>query len=310
MPRISSIVFLLLAAVPCGAAELVSPFAGSEALGEYRTEFARFHYLPSAEQGVQSVGIEGRLTSRLYIKPEAKSNYEIFRSYEKELVAAGFEMLAVMDGGKTELLVRDVNGKDKNDFTHRPYALDGRPVSTIDRALVATQAQHYIAARKTVDRADILVVVSTSRSGKYAIEQLESAAMEVGTVVLSLDALRNQIATEGRIAIYGIHFDTGSAIVKPDSAETLATIVKYLGENPGQSFFVVGHTDAEGSFSSNLTLSEARAEATVQAIVAQLPAARNKLIPHGVGPLSPVATNEDSEGRQLNRRVELVSTLE
>ena len=134
--------------------------------------------------------------------------------------------------------------------------------------------------------------------------------MEQGTVVLNLDALRKRIESEGRIAIYGIRFDTGSATIRPDSNDTLATIVSYLEQNPKRVFYVVGHTDDQGEFVSNVALSKARAEAVVEAVVARLPAAASQLQADGVGPLSPVATNMGKDGRQLNRRVELVSRLE
>ena len=133
--------------------------------------------------------------------------------------------------------------------------------------------------------------------------------MEEGTVVLSLDALSSRIASEGRIAIYGIHFDSGSATIKPESAETLGTIVEYLGNNPDRLFYVVGHTDDQGDFAGNMALSQARADAIVKALLKELPDAGGRLQAGGVGPLSPVATNTGSDGRALNRRVELVSRL-
>ncbi|MES9823578.1 MAG: OmpA family protein [Candidatus Thiodiazotropha endolucinida] len=123
---------------------------------------------------------------------------------------------------------------------------------------------------------------------------------------LNLDAMHNKMASEGRVAIYGIRFDTGSANIRPDSA---ATIVSYLQENPQRYFYVVGHTDDQGKFTSNLTLSRTHADAVVKAITAKLPAAANRLQADGVGPLSPVATNTGTDGRRLNRRVELVSRL-
>jgi len=153
-----------------------------------------------------------------------------------------------------------------------------------------------------------VIVVNTSRNGHYVIEQFETATMEEGTVALTLDALNDKLASEGRIAIYGIHFDTGSAAIKPESADTVATIVQYLRDHPEQIFYVVGHTDDQGKLAENLTLSKARAKSVVAAVTAELPGAKERLIARGVGPLSPVATNCAADGRQLNRRVELVST--
>ncbi|MBT8099928.1 MAG: OmpA family protein, partial [Gammaproteobacteria bacterium] len=209
-----------------------------------------------------------------------------------------------------ELAAREANGPNGNDFINRAYMLNGRAVGVGPKALVATQAQQYLAARRSVDQTDILVVVSTSRSGNYVIEELESAAMEEGTVVLTLDALRERMLTEGRIAIYGIRFATGSSSIEASSTDALETIVAYLRENPNRHFYVVGHTDDVGSLQSNMTLSAARAAAVVESIVAALPQARDRLVARGVGPLSPVATNGQTDGRALNRRVELVSTHE
>lgn len=91
------------------------------------------------------------------------------------------------------------------------------------------------------------MVVSTNRANSYLIEELESAAMEQGTVVLTLDAVRDEISTEGKIAPYGIRFVTGSSSIEAESAGTLGTIVQYLSENPERYFYVVGHTDDAGS---------------------------------------------------------------
>ena len=292
-----------------GGAEILSPFAGSTPVGTYETDFVKFHYLVQNKKDAETAVVEGRLLSRIFKKPEAKSNFEIFKSYEKVLADGGFAMLAVLDDVKrTEILSRDVNSKDKNNFVQRRYMHNGKPVAAGPKALVGTQGQEYIAAEKTIDKTRVIVVVNTSRSGNYVIEQFETAAMAQDTVKLTLENLNKAMDSEGRIAIYGIHFDTGSAAIKPSSSETLATIVQYLKANPGRHFYVVGHTDDQGMLASNMTLSKARAKAVVEAVTAKVPAAKERLRPDGVGPLSPVATNGADDGRALNRRVELVST--
>ncbi|MEW7986661.1 MAG: OmpA family protein [Candidatus Thiodiazotropha endolucinida] len=305
---IVSVLFALT--TPVSAADLVSPFSGSTPIGEYKADFVKYHYLPSAAADAKPATVDGRIHSRLYKKPDEKSNYEVIKSFENEFKAAGFKVLTLIeDTRQGELKVRDLNTAGKNGMLKRPYAGKGGKTGVGTVAQISTQAQEYLVARKTIDQTDVLIAVFTSRSGGYAIEQIESAAMEQGTVSLNLDAMRNKMASEGRVAIYGIRFDTGSANIRPDSAATLATIVSYLQENPQRYFYVVGHTDDQGKFTSNLTLSRARADAVVKAIIAKLPAAANRLQADGVGPLSPVATNTGTDGRRLNRRVELVSRL-
>jgi len=70
---------------------------------------------------------------------------------------------------------------------------------------------------------------------------------------------------------------------------------------------VVGHTDDVGSFDYNLKLSKDRAMAVVSQLAGKYHIPASRLLPHGNGPTSPVASNTTDEGRAKNRRVELVA---
>jgi len=70
--------------------------------------------------------------------------------------------------------------------------------------------------------------------------------------------------------------------------------------------YVVGHTDSVGGFDSNMSLSLARAEAVLQALVSQYGIDPGRLKAYGVGPLAPESTNRSEDGQAVNRRVELV----
>ena len=295
------------------AAELVSPFAGSEFIGEFQEDFGRFVYLSQKGDSEETVTTEGRLVSRLYRKPTNKGTFEVFRSYEKELSAAGFEMLAVIGDNKkrAQKLSRRINRDEGNRMAKRAYALQGKSIVGNPIDYIVTFTEHYIAARKTIGQTEYLVVILIAdRKDAYSVDVLESAAMEENTVALNLDTLRSQMASEGRVAVYGILFDTGSANIQTDSADTLDVIAQYRKENPKRSFYVVGHTDDQGKLSGNMQLSKARAESSLKALLVKAPDAASRLSAHGVGPLSPVASNEQDKGRQLNRRVELVLTIE
>lgn len=293
------------------AAELVSAFTGSELLGEYEVDFDRFRYLSATENGIDKITIEGRLSSRVYRKPAEKSTLEVFRSYQKELKAGGFQILTSIGDNRRQAkqLGKEINkGDGSNGISGRAYQLNGKRTTSGNVRGLVNATEHYIAARKKEGNIEYLVVVLIAdRRDLYAIDTVQTVAMEENTVVLSLDALRAQIASEGRVALYGILFDTGSAKMRAESQDALETIASYLLENPQRSFYVVGHTDDEGNRAGNMQLSGARADATVTALVQKVPNAKSRLTAHGVGPLSPVATNANVDGRQLNRRVELVS---
>ena len=68
----------------------------------------------------------------------------------------------------------------------------------------------------------------------------------------------------------------------------------------------VGHTDAQGAVDYNLSLSQRRAQAVVDALVTGQGVDRKRLTPAGAGMVAPVATNRTDEGRAKNRRVEIV----
>jgi outer membrane protein OmpA-like peptidoglycan-associated protein len=133
--------------------------------------------------------------------------------------------------------------------------------------------------------------------------------METDTVRISEESLKSTIEREGKFVLYSIYFDTGKSIILPKSRATLETMSKFLKNNSGKQFFIVGHTDATGTFSNNMYLSERRAAAVVNALQTQFGISQTQLQPKGVGPLAPVATNQTADGRKLNRRVEMVLIL-
>jgi OOP family OmpA-OmpF porin len=149
------------------------------------------------------------------------------------------------------------------------------------------------------------VYVEAFNGGRsYEVTIVESQAMRQ-EVVADAAAMGKDIAASGKTIIYGIHFDTGSAVIKPDSEPALAEMVKLLKSTPALKAFIVGHTDSAGTTEMNVKLSAGRAEALVNALVAKgITATRLKAF--GAGPFSPVASNRDEKGRAQNRRVELV----
>ena len=90
---------------------------------------------------------------------------------------------------------------------------------------------------------------------------LETKAMQQNMVVVSASEIGKSLTAQGKVAIYGIYFDTGKADIKPESRPSLDQIAAFLKTEPGVKLHVVGHTDSVGGFDSNLALSRRRAEA-------------------------------------------------
>ncbi|TVQ96385.1 MAG: OmpA family protein [Spirochaetaceae bacterium] len=111
---------------------------------------------------------------------------------------------------------------------------------------------------------------------------------------------------QGRIAIYDIRFDADSARIRPESSGALSRVAEFLRANPNRRYFIVGHAAGIGDFTTGLSLSRDRAAAVLNELVERHGVSRTQLAAHGVGALSPVASNRSPEGAAMNRQVELV----
>ena len=138
-----------------------------------------------------------------------------------------------------------------------------------------------------------------------ALTIVEEQPMEQ-VIVADATALFQEINLTGKVAVYGIYFDTGKTVVKPESDPALKEIVKLLANQTDLKLYVVGHTDSVGAFDYNMNLSLGRAKAVVEVLVSKHGVDAGRLGPHGVGPLVPATSNRSDDGRAKNRRVELV----
>lgn len=142
-------------------------------------------------------------------------------------------------------------------------------------------------------------------NGKIWLRIVEKKPM-TQAVVADASAFGNDIMATGHAAVYGVTFDTDSAVIKPESAQAIGEIAKLLQAEASLKIAVVGHTDNTGSVDHNLKLSQDRAQAVMQALVKDHGIAPARLRSFGCGPFAPVASNDAEEGRGKNRRVELV----
>jgi len=118
--------------------------------------------------------------------------------------------------------------------------------------------------------------------------------------------LYDVLAEEGRFTARGILFDVNSANIRAESASTLEEIGTMLREHQDLRLSIEGHTDSDGDDTYNLELSQQRAEAVRRHLVENFGIAPERLEAQGFGETRPVAPNDTPEGKQENRRVEIV----
>lgn len=117
--------------------------------------------------------------------------------------------------------------------------------------------------------------------------------------------LYDRLATDGKIVTYGITFDVGKSLIKPQSTGTLNEIAALMRAHPALRFTVEGHTDNTGTAQSNQALSQERAVAVCRWLQ-QAGIDESRLVPRGFGMSRPAGDNATPEGRAVNRRVEFV----
>jgi OOP family OmpA-OmpF porin len=101
-----------------------------------------------------------------------------------------------------------------------------------------------------------------------------------------------------------ILFDFDSTKIKQEGKDELKKLLPDLRRSTSTE--IVGHTDSIGSDAFNQRLSERRAQAVVDELIAQDPSLAGRLVPSGKGKRESVATNDTAEGRAKNRRVEII----
>jgi OmpA-OmpF porin, OOP family len=114
------------------------------------------------------------------------------------------------------------------------------------------------------------------------------------------------LMADGRVSTQGILFATGSAVIRPQSTPTLTEIGEMLRTHPQLRLSIEGHTDAVGQDAANQSLSEERAAAVREHLIGSYGIEPGRLEARGFGASRPATANDTAEGRQANRRVELV----
>lgn len=96
-------------------------------------------------------------------------------------------------------------------------------------------------------------------------------------------AFAKVIHSTGHAAVYGILFDAGKTDIQPESAKAIEEIAKLLKTDEGLTLYVVGHTDNQGDFDDNVTLSQSRAAAVVAVLTGRHGIKAIRLTPFQMG---------------------------
>ena len=299
----------------------IKRFAGSSIIGyDYKRfdsytlqtgAYKRYDARADRPEFAGSQALEGAVTRIWYESTGATTSTELLRNYQNELAANGYVVLydATKDNSiraTPGYLIRF--GADPVKTNRTKYVFRGANEESArftSMKLVRPEGDVYVGIT-TVEWAAPDATYKTQRGAYAALEIVEIAGMQQQMVTVSASDMSKAMAATGRVALYGILFDTNKADIKPESKAALVEIDKLLKAEPTLKLRVVGHTDNQGGLDANIGLSKRRAEAVNAALVSQYGIAASRLSAFGVADLAPVASNVSEEGRAKNRRVELV----
>ena len=172
--------------------------------------------------------------------------------------------------------------------------------------ILTAQANEQI-ANGTAQRQAVLLQ-ARERESERSADQASASAQRVDSLEAQLADLKVQKTERGLVLTLGdVLFDTGQATLKSSAYATLDRLATALRDKSGRKVLIEGHTDNVGSDESNQGLSERRAQ-SVQSALMQRDVARSQITAMGKGENFPIASNDSADGRQSNRRVELIFT--
>jgi outer membrane protein OmpA-like peptidoglycan-associated protein len=178
-----------------------------------------------------------------------------------------------------------------------------------DARVAAGQAERdqiMLAARtREADNAK-MAAANSKQVADSALNERDQANEETARVQAELDALKATPTPRGMVLTLGdVLFETGRAELNSGSGRKLDQIAQFLAEHRDRRVQIDGFTDSVGTESYNEDLSQRRASAVREALISR-GVESTRIGTQGYGKSYPVASNSDSGGRQLNRRVEVV----
>jgi outer membrane protein OmpA-like peptidoglycan-associated protein len=224
---------------------------------------------------------------------EAKARADAAAEVERRMAADQARIQAEADRAEAERLKQEAQKAAADAAKAKQEAEAARTAALADQQAALQQKQ---AAEADAEKARQAAAKAEAEKADLRAQLLS----QLNSILQTRDSARGLI-----VQMSDVLFDTGSATLKPGAREKLAKISGILLAHPGLTLQIEGHTDSVGSDDFNQQLSERRAD-SVRDYLAEQGVSASAMTARGFGKTQPVASNDTAEGRQRNRRVELV----
>ena len=310
--RLALILALAVPALPLAAAPLVLAFPVAATQTGARSDApARMAFASAGFDGatVPSRTVEGALDQRAYRLTGLRGNtLALMQPLQAQVEQAGYKVVfacaTTACGG----------------FDFR-FGIDVLPEPQMH---VDLGDFHYLSAENTLGDVVTLLVSRAADQGFVQVTNVtKGAAVAVPLVQVAPDpepapqpepqpaapgSLGAQLLATGTVALEDLVFASGKAALEDGDYPSLMDLADWLRANPGLTVTLVGHTDASGSLAGNVALSKQRAAAVRAVLIQKYALPAGQMDAQGAGYLAPRASNQTPEGRQKNRRVEVMLT--
>lgn len=288
-------------------------YEGSEIIGYREPKFEEYVVplgaptVMNPPQYSKSLRVEGQISRYTYIAPAGRTATELLRNYKLEFQRLGLDTIYEKKAGERGWFGPTFDKIADEDGLSQILAYneaDERMLAGKSRAAKPSYYVVFVTSYNDGVIPDRLNGIVQKGRALAEVVVITPDVLEQKMTFVNADEMKKEMRETGKVALYGIYFDTDKDVLKPESQPTIAEIVKLLNGDPSLRVHVVGHTDNQGKPDYNLELSRRRAASVVRSLTSQGIAA-NRLDSFGCGVYAPTASNETEEGRAKNRRVEL-----
>jgi outer membrane protein OmpA-like peptidoglycan-associated protein len=209
-----------------------------------------------------------------------------------------------LQAAKKDLEIAEAAGAHRDDAAIAQPAYLAAQTARLAQLRASAKADDARVAAGQAER-DQIQLAARAREAENAKAARDQEAQKAGRLQAEIDALKAKPTDRGLVLTLGdVLFDTGKTELKPGATHKLDQLAQFLAEHADRRIQIDGFTDNVGTDSYNLDLSQRRADAVGSAL--QVRGIDNaRIATQGYGKQYPVASNADSGGRQLNRRVEV-----
>ena len=303
--RLCLTVLMCWVAWPLAALDLTLPAGASETAARDRT---------LAQEAVpEGPFVDGTLTTRMFEGPVSTRAFRIPSSGLTPLQMLA-PLRAQLEAAEYVVLL-DCDQDMCGGFDFR-FALDVLPAPNM---YVNIRDYHFLSAVPAEGPGAVTLLASTAGGAGYLqIVQIgppaniAAPAPVAPPVPAATDngTLTSRLLENGSAVLRSLEFEVGKTTLNGGDVPELAQVAALMRERAGLRVAVVGHTDTAGGLEANIAVSRARAQSVRPALIDRYGVAPDRIEANGMGYLAPIASNLTAEGREANRRVEVIIVAE